>query len=338
MLGSYTTVGRVLSELAGPMGTTERSRQLSLLNDLRRRMYTWFAQRHHIPDIVMCFEVQNFTKDCHDCYNTYSGITLPYDMQNIEGIWENDRKINIYNSWKTWDSGIDSCPSACSIFGEVQPENFATEQDPTYTAGGVKVKFQIGSREDHGKVVSIKYKSPDGVSRFEKIKLDIDSPNRTQFSVMSKLIAGDITLPMDLCGEVIISECSDSSKILSRYNHREHVPSYRRVRLSGLRAGCSQVNVRASRRFSDVCFDEDVIETDNMSFLYEGILWVVSRRKTTRNGRDINDSKDREQELQRILFGEKVREHSAGIIRQVNSNVRSSKRMRRNNLRRALSR
>ncbi len=180
------------------------------------------------------------------------------NYETVEAIWVNDIPIKMYDKWREYRDGIKA-GCGCEV-GMYDVESFfPTERDLHPCGTCSSVKMMVEDPADVGKVATIRYKDGNKQDMQDEIVLD-QSYVCTERPVLFIEPRGGIVLPPDLNGAVIIAD--GNGRVLSRYAPWESVPSYRRVKLEGVCRG-EQVYVKASRRFHELWFDDDVIETDN---------------------------------------------------------------------------
>ncbi len=258
---SYTTVGKALTWLENPLGKTvkhNRCEMVDTLNRIRQHFYLWYESIPLFLDGEECIEVQEFALDCN-CKETYLGITLPREYETVEAIWINNTPIKMYDRWREYRDGFkDSC--GCKLAMYDVANFFPTEREFAPCGVCTHVKFLAKDPGDGGKIVRIKYKDSTGQDFQDEIVLKHDTYIKTEKPVLQIEPRGGIVLPPDLVGTVLIAD--ENGRVLSEYSPNEIVPSYRRMKLENVCCG-DQVLVHASRKFTELFLDSDVIETDN---------------------------------------------------------------------------
>jgi hypothetical protein len=117
------------------------------------------------------------------------------------------------------------------------------------------------SNADTGKEVEIRYVAEDEKLHVEKVALAQGAGKRTRMQAR-KIDA--LILPTDLTG-IVRLEQSDG-RVLSEYAPYEHVPSYKRVKVTG--APCDAVvAVTASRKYTPLYSDNDIAEFDDRNVI-----------------------------------------------------------------------
>lgn len=256
----YATLGQALYWIEEPFGLTVKENRCELvekLNRIRQHFYLLYGELDLFMDGEECITIEEFPLDCN-CKETYTGFTLPPEYEGVEAIWKNDVPIKMFDKWREYREGIKSACSTKLAMYDIE-DFFPTERElsPCGSCSYVKVKAQ--DAKDCGKLVKITYRDSAGQEHTDDIVLASEY-NRTSRKVLRINPRGGVILPNNLVGAVWIAD--ESGRILSEYDPSQTVPSYRRMKVTGVCAG-DQVLVKANRRFKPLYFDTDVIETDN---------------------------------------------------------------------------
>jgi len=258
---SKTTLANMLKWIEQPFQTTvsrERDLLVTQANKIRRMFYDMYREFEMEVDVQECFRVQSYGH-CSGCPDDARGFTLPPYMQNVEAAWLSSEPLLLYSKWREYKVGRKPSSDALMAVYDM-PGSFPTERDLCPFGCLHSVQFMAKCPSDAGKKVKVEFKSTDGREE-EYVELV-----RSGYTKMSKGVyeINAVVLPTDLKGGVVIAQSDDSDKlrILSEYQPWEHVPSYRRVKVTG--AQCDEaVVVTASRQYTDLYYDDDIVETDN---------------------------------------------------------------------------
>ena len=235
----------------------DRAYMLGQANKIRRIFYDLYREFEMEVDIEECFQAQDFSH-CAGCPPKTSGITLPPYMQTVEAAWASSEPLSLYGKWREYKTGL-KCSSDNLRAVYKMPGFYATERD-VCPYGAHCVGLMARDVDDKDKKVKVTYRSETGVIT-EYVSLIFGGYRLLeQMAVEIK----EVVLPAGLKGSVVIAQKDgdDKVRILSEYAPHELVPSYRRVKITGV--GCDEVVVvRASRCYTDLFYDDDVVETDN---------------------------------------------------------------------------
>lgn len=256
---SQTSFGTMLQWIERPFNTTvERDRPLlvDMANRIREKMYNLYLQYELEVDVEECFEIQDFCR-CGQCEEYYKGVTLPSYMQTVEAAWASKQPINLYSKWR--ESKVGIAPSEdCKLAIYDMPGFYPTERD-LFPCGCLdKIQFFPKSPLDAGKVVTISYVNEQNDTITEQVPLLRGSWSSIEGHASS---IKSIILPTQLRGGVSVRQ-QTGARLLSEYAPHESVPSYRRIKVTGIKCGCVVV-IRASRQFTPLYEDHDIVETAN---------------------------------------------------------------------------
>jgi hypothetical protein len=276
-----TTVSKALPIVAGKLGidpVSNRGEALQYLNRIRALWYHEFARLRLFDDLMECVPIQTFRYDCSsgcqcDCF---SGISLPTYMEGPVSAWIDKIPLTLRSRWKAKDVGLAAWGPGLDLIELAG--NFPTFADMSAPSDFLKVIATAS--KDNGKKMVIKGRGCNGQP--VEIVMPIAGSGSTQ-SVQSIAVITSVVLP-DLAGGVTMSELT-SGRILATYTPASpSVPNFRRFRIQ---AGCGVscctpgVMVQASRSFSDVFFDDDVVEIGDRLVLEHGARYFLYGESTT---------------------------------------------------------
>lgn len=256
---NQTSFGTMLKWIERPFNTTvERDRALLVdtANRIREKMYNLYTQYEIEVDVEECFELQEFCR-CGQCDETYRGIALPSYMQTVEAAWASSQPISLYSKWRESKVGITP-KEDCRLAMYDMPGLYPTERDLSPCGCIDGLEFLAKSPLDTGKEVVVTYVNEQGDSITERVSLLRSAWASLEYKVKSLRA---VILPTHLRGGISIRQQSNE-RILSEYGPHESVPSYRRVKFTGVPCGCVVV-VRASRKYTPLWEDYDIVETAN---------------------------------------------------------------------------
>lgn len=299
---NYALAGEVLDWIAQPYGECDRAKLWPVLNEIRQRMYLLYES---LPlfDITMCFEVQEFCAECNICRDTYRGVTLPREFQNVEAMWYGDTPVELYSSWREWQQGI-APECSCALEKYDLPGSFASERDPIFNRPE-RLRVSPILTADFGGTAVVRYIDHTGVNHVESLPLQLNGA-LTEFPARG-LAQGAGFSKKRTQGGVTLS--TESGRMLSMYAPDETVPSYRRIKITGIPQFCAQVNIRGSRKFHPVYAETDVVETDNRVAFAEMARFIRINEKPSQNADDLRTMQAHAGQAKIALSGEKAREH-----------------------------
>ncbi len=308
-------MSQMLQWIEKPSGKTvahNRCELIELANRIRQHLYLLYQDIPLFLDGEECFMVEEFPLDCN-CKETFLGITLPDEYETVEAIWKNDIPIKMFDKWREYRVGVQStCPCEFAIW---DIENFfPTERELSPCGSCMKVKFIAKDKADVGKTVIVRYTDSSGQEFSDEIMLSLDYVC-TSREVMRIKPRGGVVLPPDLVGAVIVAD--GEGRILSEYPPNMVVPSYRRMKITGVCCG-DQVLVKASRRFMPLYFDTDVIETDNRLAIEELARFFRYNDNTQADVQYEAKASAHAANAKFYLFGEKSRHRGKATVSSVN--------------------
>lgn len=320
---SYTTLGKALRFLERPSGKTiaqNRAELVELANRIRNERYMLYHRLDLEVNAEECFLLQEFCNKCDPCGGSYLGFTLPAHMETAEAAWLADIPLKIFSRWREYHTGVQQTESCRLSLIEVQG-TYCTELDLPANKG-VTVGFKCLLESDIDKEVRVKVETGAG-EKLLKVKLTNQGWVNLGYEIKE---ITHVILPLDLLGGVEVAYDSGGSwKIISQYQPTEHVPSYKRMKITGVcKSNCKKdmpIYVVGLRRFVELCYDDDIVEFDSMRTWEEAALYF----KHHDNGTDrdlLQKAQYHFMKFQDLILGEIAREH--GKNRQDKINFTSS--------------
>jgi hypothetical protein len=306
---NYTTFGAVKEAMRDAAGGCNDKDLSDLINSARHHFYLWHSEISLFLDAIECFKVQKFPLDCNGCTETYEGVTLPREMQRVEAIWFNDWPMQIRSDWREWQTGI-SPECACGLQSIDIPGAF-----PTALEIGEPVELELValSSADIGNTVVLR--GVDVVNRPTTQTLVLSSdPVVTDIKIRSIDRRGGVLKPLT-AGRVLLRE--KGRRVLSIYEPDETMPSYRRVKITGLPNGCQVVNIRGSRKYFPLFDDNDVVETDNLPAFDAMVRYLRAFRKSSKTAADLAIEKDYMATARYLMMGEKSRDQGKSVANEI---------------------
>jgi len=304
---SYSTFAQLLKWLEVPAQKQVRNHRgdlVRLANSIRRELYSMYAEVPMNIDVKECFTVQSFCMDCHECSSSYLGITLTNEMDGLEAIYQSSEPIRYYSRWREQSTGIVS-GQKCGFEAIDQGAVFPFELDAGVCQGGC-IAFRAEFSQDNNKKIVIRYQDTAGKDRHEEILITEGQWMRTTYPVKKLNLPGAVILP-DLCGPVVVGVVkSDSITEISRYAPWEKVPAYRRVKIIGVKEG-DRVLVHANRKFHELWFDDEIIETDNERAWVNLANYVIMHDLKNDNPNQMNIARTYLADAKRLLVGDRSR-------------------------------
>jgi hypothetical protein len=302
----YATLSQVKEFVRAGYGTCEDSSLVEVINSIRQEWYYWYAEISLFMDAVECFQVHRFCFDCNSCQDSYLGVTLPREVQQVEAMWHNDWPVTLRSGWREYQTGITpECDCRLQKFDV--PGAFSTVRDIAFNCP-VELIAVATHRDDVGKVLKIRGFNATGVPMSAEIVLSLE-PVRTADAFKSIDGRGGIIKPVTT-GRVILTDSKGC--VYGRYEPDETVPTYRRIRITGLPGDCSAVNIRASRRFYPLFGDDDVVENDNRPAFDAMARYLRLNRRTDKDSASMAAERDFLGKAKAMLTGEKSRETGKG--------------------------
>lgn len=264
-----TTLAHMIGLLEHPLQETvarNRDYLVDSANRVRQLFYNLYKEFELEVDVTDCFEVQEFTDNaCVTCDGSYLGVTLPAHMQTVEAVWSHrGTPFDLYSKWRETKTGIKP-KMDCALATYDRPGTFPTERDLNKQSA---LSVQAVNPADAGKQVEIVYRDIGGETKREALVLQQVGGTATTNIAVGIM---SVVLPQ-LLGPVRLTQACDG-RLLSEYLPGELVPSYKRIKVTGVSA-CDQILVRASRQFTPVYWDTDIVETDNQEAIINAGLYI----------------------------------------------------------------
>lgn len=312
----YTTLGTLLKWLEVPAGKTVRDNRAELVdlaNDIRQHFYMLYEKVQMFMDLEECFCVQKFTHHCDPCGARFNGITLPSYIQQIEGMKVSGLPVTLFNKWREYYAGFVA-RSGCRVESEDLGDGFCTERDIGDCP--FPVKILIKNPRDCSKSVRFSYYDVNNHECTEEFQLSTAYVATQTPLVRFKHPAG-IVFSAPLEGGAVIALCDHKGTIISEVYPGEVIPCLRRVRLANV---CENdvVQLRASRRYTPLYFDHDIVETDNKQAFIEMALSFKFTRSQSTDPQVLQKGAWHEGRSKAYLLGEKARDEGGGVVRRVN--------------------
>ena len=316
-MSGYATVKEALGWLESDVGSKDRRTLLEYLNDARRLFYTVHQRLRLDFYSEACFCVDDFCQHCFSCGDntegTFVGISLPNEMEQVEAAWVNSRPIPLYDKWMEYKHGLKLSEGSQLRFIDVGGD-YPLERDWGCNRC-VKLKFIAIDPDDCGKQVTVKYTAPGGTEKLEHIGLTLEG-NCVESHVEKLARPGGIVLPPGLVGGVLVQD-AESGKLLARLHPRISVPSFRRLKLTGTCCG-NQVYVRATRKYTELYFDWEVVETDNKLAILDAHRYLRIMSNNSSDPTWLQKAAAHMSNVEGYLSGANSRSDGASTIRNIN--------------------
>lgn len=303
----------MLRWLERPTGKTlsaNRSELVTMANRVRKHFYLLYEKVQMFMDFEQCVCVQEFVEDCRSCEKKFYGITLPAGVQQIEGLVVSGTPVSLQNHWRGYQSGIIA--RKCKTESYDLGSGYCTERD--FGGCPFPIKLMAKDPQDCGKKVRVSYFDINGTEASEEITLGVEY-HATEGAAIGFQRPGGVILPADLKGGVVIALCNEQSTILSEYLPWENIPNYHRIRINGVCAR-DAVLIRGSRKYHDLWFDTDVVETDNELAIEQAALGFKFRDSQSADPSFLGKAAAHFASAREYLIGEKARDEGGGVVRQ----------------------
>lgn len=319
-MSSYASVEQALGWLAAETGkdvTRNREELLTVLNDARALLYTIYQRVRLDFYIEGCVAVQEFCQPCLSCSDTpatYLGISLPAEIEQVETLFAGTCPVPLYDKWveyRTYIRGSGGCLKGIDMGGDYPI------QGDIDCGKCAKLKFTAIAQEDCGKIITVRYRDNGYEERQEHIKLAMEGLCiEAQASSLAR--PGGIVLPTGMKGGVIVQNAVDG-RCLGRLSPRLTVPSFRRMKLTGICAG-SHVAFRATRKFTEVFWDWEVIELggEGKLALLEAYRYNKNNGVNSADPAWIQKSKIHLDNVTQYIAGANMRSDGATGIKRIN--------------------
>lgn len=304
---AYATLSQVKEFVRAGYGDCgDDATLIEVINAIRQEWYYWYAEISLFMDAVECFEVHRFCFDCNRCQDTYLGVTLPRECQQVEAMWHNDFPVTLRSGWREYQEGM-SMECDCRLQKFDLPGAFSTIRDID-SGNPVQLIALATHPEDVGKVLKVRGTDSGMVPRSIEIPLSL-APTSAPDPFRTIDPRGGVIKPVTK-GRVLLMD--GAGRIYGRYEPDETVPTYRRIRITGLPGDCSHVNIRASRRFFPLYGEDDVVESDNRPAFDAMARYLRLNRRTDKDSASMAAERDFLGKAKAMLTGEKSREIGKG--------------------------
>lgn len=298
----YATLAQARSWVEAGFGTCDKDALTEAVNTIRAHWFGWYQELSLFLDATECFALQTFSLNCNDCRDTYTGVTLPRDIQRPEALWWNDYPIRMNSSWREYQVGI-SPECDCQLKSFDMPGRFSTALDIVCGTPS-KVKFRSFDPADNGKRLLIRGVDVTGRPFADEFQLSTDL-QETGIALRSINAAGGIIKDITKGRVVLLDE---ASRVLGMYEPDETVPSMKRIKIVGLRSGCDTVNIRGSRQYFPLYGDDDVVESGNSAAFDAMGRYLRIYRKADKDGNDLKAEQAHMGTAFKLMAGDKARE------------------------------
>lgn len=316
-MSGYATVQESVGWLESESGTKNRITALGHLNDARRLFYTVHQRLRLDFYIEACFLVDDFCQKCFSCGdhidNTFVGISLPNEMEQVEAAWANSRPIPLYDKWMEYKNGVKLSEGSQLRFIDMGGD-YPLERDWGCSTCA-RLKFIAVDPADCGKVVTVKYKNSDEADKLDQLALSTEGVC-TENDVRTLARPGGIVLPTNLSGGVLVQD-AHTGKLLARLHPRISVPSFRRLKLTGTCCG-NQVYVRATRKYTELYFDWEVVETDNKLAIIDAYRYLKTIGLNSSDPTWLQKAAAYMSNVEAYLSGANSRSDGASTIKYIN--------------------
>lgn len=313
----FVSTEKALGWIADEKGRTlkaNRQELLARLNDVRRLLY---SLRHKIAldfHIEACFQVKDYYEPCLTCNcepQSYLGITLPHEMEQVESAWVETIPIPIHNRWLEYRDGIYGRGGLVKI---IDVGNDFPIQGDWHPKKCIRPAFVATNAEDCGKEVEVSFLDSTFAERHERVKLTL-SGGSTLSEASSLKRPGGIVLPQDLKGGVVVYDCIGGAQ-LGHLHPKPQVSVFRRVKVAGVCCG-SLIRVRATRRFTELEFDWEIVETDNKLAIIEASRYLDIMAVNSSDAQWLAKARAHMENVIVYLGGDNMRDEGPATIREL---------------------
>jgi len=306
--------GWVATELGRSMTNREHRREVfDRLNDIRRLFYSAYQKVRLNFHIDLCFEVSEFYEECPTCGTapaTYAGFSLPQCVETVEQAWISGIPLKIYNRWYEYKSGIQGSGNTTKLVD--MGDNFPL---PISWKTGTceKLRFMAQSEKDCGKLARVTLVNSEGSNVTEEIPLTL-AGSCTAGSALDLMRPGGIILPSDMVGGVTVS--GETGSVYGELAPGIEIPTFRRMKVPG--ACCGQIiQVSATRRFAEVHFDWEIIETDNKLAILEAHRYLKIMEVNSSDAQWIAKANMHLRNMVELIAGTNAKNEGASTVRRL---------------------
>lgn len=313
---SYVTTSKALTWVAEELGRSlpsQRQEVLSRLNDVRRLFYTAYQKIRLNFYSNVCFRLEELPEECPLCGDepaTYLGLTLPHEMEQVEMAWLSGIPMNIHNGWYEYQTHTQGYTSKAKVVDMGIDYPLARDWLPGTCE---TLRFTVENHEDCGKRIRVSYYSSTGELETREIALNLDGVCITEVSSLKR--PGGIVIMDSLVGGLTVT--GGSGKIYGFIHPGTSVPAFRRLKVTN---GCCGeiVHVKATRKFQEVSFDWEVIETDNKLAILEAVRYLKVLETNSSDAQWIAKSRMHMQNVIEFIAGANYRSDGSSSVRFLN--------------------
>lgn len=314
---AYITTKQALEWIAEEKGrsvSSSRKELLGLLNDARRLFYSVYQKIRLDVHVELCFVVKEFYEPCvGECCDTakYNGITLPAEVKQVEAIWMGTTPITIYNRWFEYEDGVQGRGSPLKAIDAGNDFPLQTDWSPSRC---IKPVFMLTDAADNNKVLHIKFTNANGEERMEKVTLCTAGSSTTSEVRQVSRPAG-IVLPSDLVGGIEVYDSLGGGS-LGFLHPKITIPSFRRLKITDSKPG-DIIRVRGLRRYTDVAFDWEAIETDNKLAILEALRYLSIMSVNSSDAQWIAKARMHMENVITYLGGDNLADEGPTVVRHL---------------------
>lgn len=315
---AYATAGKAAKWVALELGRSITNREhrkevFERLNDIRRLFYTAYQKVRLNFHIDLCFEVSEFYENCPSCGTepgVYSGFSLPQCVETVEQAWVSGIPMKIYNRWYEYKSGIKGSGNAAKLIdmGDSYPLPISWKPGTCET-----LRFTALSQADCGKIVRVTFINSSGEKKTEEIPLSLTGLCLSEMA-LEVVRPGGIILPNDLVDGVVVT--GESGFTYGELAHNVEIPTFRRMKVPGVCCG-QIIQISATRRFSEVSFDWEVIETDNKLAILEALRYLKIMEVNSSDAQWIAKANMHMRNLIEYISGGNLKNEGATAVRRL---------------------
>lgn len=292
---------QALTWLQRPSGKTvvdNRADLVRLANRIRAEIYSIYDEVQWANEEEEMLQVQAL---CRGAEGSYHGIVLPDRLETIEQAFYNGTPIGVYSRHR---EGRDHAQLRGSMELREMNGTFPTQLDAFQCGEYFPLLFIADHISDKGKQITFGVETIQG-EREIKAELPVDGWG-TIDHIKS---VGSVLLPTSLKGGVKLAQKLSTGSIreIARYGPKNPVPSFRRFRLIGGSPNCDEfIRVIGTTRFSEVWFDDDWVEIDNLRIWEEGANYFRYVDQGS-DGELLQKAEYHRGRMMRLLVGDKSR-------------------------------
>jgi hypothetical protein len=297
-----TTFGQAKEWVAPGYGDCQPDVTGEVVNAIRQHFYNWYGEIDLFLDVVECFAVKRYCMDCNECRDSYLGVTLPREAQNVEAIWLNDWPVRMASSWREYQQGLTpECD--CRLETMDVPGTFCTFEDIAL-AYPVELLVVALDPADAGK--RFKLRGIDGALRPFEHEVQLSTEAQTLPIALRSIEPRGGVVKEQTKGRVLLLD--RNGKIYGQYAGDETVPAYRRQKISGIGMECGVVNIRSARQYFPLYGDDDVVESDNRMAFDAMARYLREYRRVEKTQGALLGEKNHLETARKMIIGSRKRE------------------------------